>query len=107
MNLKYLSISIVILFAIIVFLIPLSKEDSKSKQFVNKVAKSTTTFEKEDKDQFSIKLENRNFKDLVVIPHKTNSLKKSNLANRKDEIKTKIEVTLAKIESSKNSISNK
>jgi|GEM_PF-3694064 len=104
MNKKFLFGSIVLIFIVIVFFVPLSKSDSKSSKMVkeiitttNKIVESDSEKNKEIKN-FS---KDKTFYDVAVKPYKNNSLKKHQLSQKKDEIKNRIELTLAKLENSK------
>lgn len=104
MNKKYLFGSIALIFIAIVFFVPLSKDDSKSSKMVKEIITTTNKIVKSDseknKDIKDIP-KNKTFYDIAVKPYKNNSLKKHQLSQNKNEIKNRIELTLAKLENSK------
>lgn len=80
MSLKYLYGAIIIIFLSIVFIVPLSKSDSKSKETVNKIVEKTKEIMYNEKDieneQQVDKSKIKTFNEVFVEPFKKDTLKK-------------------------------
>jgi len=104
MNGKILLGSIVIIFITIVFMVPLSDNESKTSKIVQEVVQTTKeivdpTSEKILSDEEKYSEENmRKHNTIVITPLKENSLKKAQRLNTKDELDIQIEESFAKLD---------
>lgn len=103
MNLKYLYGSIVIIFLVIVFVVPLSKEDSKSKKIVNEITETTKEIISKEKEEIIVKKDFekqkvKTFDEVFVEPFKDNTLKKVQIKQELENNEEKVENAFTKLD---------
>lgn len=103
MSLKYLYGSIAVIVIAILFMVPLSKSDSKSKETVNKIVETTkelvedkTAIEKEQQINNEPKI--KTFEEVYKKPFKENTLKKVQIEQALEDNDKKADEAFAKLD---------